>query len=59
MNARQKRIKRVTDLNLYRERRVVYDMPPQRALVLSSDVRRAYDVDQMIEQIGTMIDEKR
>lgn len=36
MNERQKRIKRITDINEYRQRRVIHDMTPERALNISS-----------------------
>lgn len=61
MNERQKRIKRITDINDYRYRRVVHDLSPHQALQIASyDVRQAYaDIDKVIEQIGQYVDEKR
>lgn len=53
MDERLKRVKRVTDLIEYRNRRIIYDMPKQKALNVASWV----DVDRgTLEQILKDID---
>lgn len=61
MNDRQKRIKRITDINEYRSRRVVHDLPPRQALAIASyeAITKQVDIDIMIERIGQYVDEKR
>lgn len=61
MNDRQKRIKRITNINEYRTRRVVHDLPPRQALAIASyeASTKQVDIDIMIERIGQYVDEKR
>lgn len=61
MNDRQKRIKRITDLTEYKNRRIVHDLPRHQAIKIASyDVRQAYaDIDDVLAKIGQYVDEKR
>lgn len=61
MNERQKRIKRITDLTEYKNRRFRHDLPPGQAIKIASyDVRQAYaDIDDVLAKIGQYVDEKR
>ncbi len=61
MNERQKRITRIVSLQEYRHRRYAHDLPKAQALKIATrDVGSKYaEIDQMIEQMGQYIDEKR
>lgn len=61
MTDRQKRIKRITDINEYRTRRIVHDLPRHQAIKIASyDARQAYaDIDDVLAKIGQYVDEKR
>ena len=63
MNERRKRITRIISLNEYLHRRYAHDLPKAQAQALkiaTRDVGSKYaEIDQMIEQMGQYIDEKR